>query len=70
MASVATSEDEAHRQDIYNSFIFLISAATAVVVLRLFVKYKYVRNVGPEDWFSVVSLVRSKVRHSVVTSIF
>ena len=57
MASVATPEDEARRQNTYNSFIFLISAATAVVALRLFVKWKYIRNVGPEDYFSVVSLV-------------
>ena len=57
MATSATPEDEARRQHIYNSFVFLISAATAVVALRLFVKWRYVRNVGPEDWFSVVSLV-------------
>lgn len=69
MASVATPEDEARRRDIYNSFIFLISAATVVVALRVFVKWKYVRNVGPEDWFSVVSLVRSNLQHKIVASI-
>ena len=40
------------------SFIILILAAIIVVALRLFVKWRFARNVGPEDWFSVVALVK------------
>ena len=39
------------------SFIILILAAIAIVVSRLFAKWRFARNVKSEDWFSVVALV-------------
>ena len=39
------------------SLILLMLAAIAVVALRLFVKWRFARNVGPEDWFSAAALV-------------
>lgn len=39
------------------SLILLVLTAVVVVALRFFVKWRFARNIGPEDWFSVAALV-------------
>jgi hypothetical protein len=49
--------------------VTLIFIATVVVVLRLFVRLKIQRQLGPDDIFLALSLVRSPVSTPAVNSI-
>ena len=52
------------------AYIPLIVVATAIVALRVFVKLRYVRNIGPEDYAVLFALVHNPhaVERSISTS--
>ena len=55
--TVSLAEDSQPYAGYFVSLILIIVAAIVVVVLRFFVKWRFARNVGPEDWFSAAALV-------------
>ena len=56
MTSVHAAGVECRRK-MFLSYSVLIGVAMSLVAFRVFAKWKYVRNVGPEDMAIVISLV-------------
>ena len=46
-----------------SSYVPLVSAAGLLVALRVFVKVKIVRNLGPEDYACLFALVGAASQH-------